>query len=119
MASPLTLKRTHIIKVRFNRSELDQFIHMAGDCQLASYARRSLLDQQLPLNQKPPKRRVSSATANTKLTREIALIGNNLNQIARSLNSHLKHKPDESLNILVVAHLLEMIWERLCVQQGV
>lgn len=113
MAAPLDLKRTHIVKVRFNRSELDQFNSLAGDNPLASFARRSLLNQPLPPGKKRYNKQSGAQPASSPLVRQVAFIGNNLNQIARSLNTQLKNHPDQNFNTLLVAHMLQLVWKRL------
>ncbi len=113
MAAPSTLKRTYIVKVRFNRSEMDQFNSLASDNPLACYARRTLLNQTLPPGKKRTRRLSGLPPSNSAFVRQVALIGNNLNQIARSLNTQLKNHPDQNLNTLLVAHMLQLVWKRL------
>lgn len=113
MAKPEALKRTKIIKVRFNRSELDHLHGLAGDSPLAPYARRTLLNQSISPGIKHRSKASSTPPANANLVRQIAYIGNNLNQIALRLNTQLKNHPSEAINTLVLAHILQLIWERV------
>ncbi len=113
MAAPSPLKRTHIVKVRLNRSEMDQFSTLAGNSPLASFARRSLLNQPLPPGKRRSRRLSGLQPPNSAFVRQVALIGNNLNQIARSLNTQLKNHPDQNINTLLVAHMLQLVWKRL------
>ncbi len=86
-------KRTHELTIRLAPDELDSVRAAAkvAGVSMADLARRRLLDAGADLamagTKQPPKRRVHTP-ADPELVREIAKVGNNLNQIARWCNTY-------------------------------
>lgn len=86
-------KRTHELTIRLAPDELESVRAAAvvAGATMADLARRRLLDAGADLalaGVKKPTRRRSYPEADPALLREIARIGNNVNQIARWCNTH-------------------------------
>jgi hypothetical protein len=74
-------KRLKTIKVRVTESELARLREACPKAQLAEWMREHCLGVT------PPQRRTAPPTIDPVLLRQVAGIGNNLNQIARRINA--------------------------------
>lgn len=72
--------RKKVIKVRVTEDELAQLNDKKSQSQLAAWMRDYCLND--------TSHRVVNVRVSTELARELARISNNMNQIARALNSH-------------------------------
>jgi hypothetical protein len=113
--------RNHIIKIRVNPDELAAIRARAGDSATAEWLRNLALDSPATA-QRPSRHRASvhvkASPEAAALTREIARIGNNLNQLGRAVNYSCRDQAP--INLLMVSAQLVAIWKELeNVQQGV
>lgn len=83
-------KRTKKLEIRMSESEAEQLKERFGEKQISTVVRDFLLTADLPRR---------SRKADPATLRELARIGNNLNQIARSLNAS-KGKALEKIEVL-------------------
>lgn len=88
------------IKVRVNPDEKEHYRYLSS---LAGMPLSDLIRQQMerPIvaAPRPKQRRLRTVTADPKLMRQLAAIGNNLNQLARAVNFH-GLRPDDASMIL-------------------
>lgn len=77
----MTIKRTKEIKLRFTELEFEE-LNKRKDGALAVWIRELALGQPMRSNQK-----IKPPSVSPKLLYQLSAIGNNLNQIARSINS--------------------------------
>ncbi len=84
-------KRTHSIRFRVTPSEKQEILLRADGKELATWLRSLSLGQKLPSRSYP--------NVDPNVVREIARIGNNLNQIARSINSELSRNRNKSSDL--------------------
>ncbi|MCW8966044.1 MAG: MobC family plasmid mobilization relaxosome protein [Candidatus Pacearchaeota archaeon] len=94
-------KRTKSIKIRLTPAEHKALLERAKKPRLAEWLR------ELGLGEKPKK---SAPKIDPKLIRELGLIGNNLNQISRRLNSY---QPVAKIEILMILKEIRSEIERL------
>ncbi len=85
-------KRTKSIKIRVLNKEYDELLHRCNKGRLAKWMREVCLDE-------APDMQISTKV-DPALLRQIARIGNNLNQIARAVNRQVKGK--KTINLLMV-----------------
>ena len=114
------IRRTHTIKLRVSIDELEKLQALAADMALATFIREELLKNDPGKSNRQYKRSPVRKARNDKcelLTREIAKIGNNLNQLARVANTSLKN--NQPINNVVLASRLYLIWEELHVLQNI
>jgi hypothetical protein len=113
-------RRSHTIKLRVNSDELAHLQSMAAGTPLATFIREQILKDAVVTSKrqyrKPPTRSERNVECSL-LAREIAKIGNNLNQLARVANSNFKNNlPIENV---ILSSRLYAIWEELHVLQSV
>jgi hypothetical protein len=89
----ITPKRTRTIKIRLSESELLQLRRICPEVHLAKWIRESCLGQH-----RTRKRRITRV--DPELLRQLAAIGNNLNQIARAVNQD-KWQPVDRIAVCV------------------
>jgi hypothetical protein len=96
----MTAKRQRVIKVSVSELEYQQILERKHTASVARYLRELALDQQPRLD---PKLHTDPA-----LLQQLVRIGNNLNQIAKGINSANKSAtPLERLNLLSVLLTIE------------
>lgn len=78
------MARDHEIKIRLSTDEHQNLLDRSGGEALAKWMREYCLGAEL---NKPKKSRRPPPKADPELIRHIAIIGNNLNQLARRVNS--------------------------------
>mgnify|MGYP001159674667 CR=1 FL=1 len=83
-------KREKIIKIRVSESEYEELVLRSSKPKLAQWMREFCLDAKVPRANKIPK-------VDPNLLRQIAAIGNNLNQIARQMNIEKRQPIDRVL----------------------
>ena len=86
-------KREKIIKIRVSESEYEELVLRSSKPKLAQWMREFCLDAKVPRANKIPK-------IDPSLLRQIAAIGNNLNQIARHMNVE-KRQPIDRFHLLL------------------
>ena len=84
------MPRTKSIKIRLTDEEHQQLLDRCGDLALAEWLRTLGLGQDVVVK----RRRRRYTPADPKLIHQLAKLGNNVNQIARVVNSH-KHSIDK------------------------
>jgi hypothetical protein len=94
----MTEKRTKIIKLRVSESEYEDLKTRCDRAELAPWMREVCLNQHVLKRSKVP-------DVDPKLLRQLAGIGNNLNQIARVVNSQ---RHDVVNLVKVLAHLADL-----------
>lgn len=94
-------KRTKSIKIRVTENEISDLRARSTKPKLAEWMRELCLDQE-------PRKEIPKA--DPELIRHLGMIGNNLNQIARKLNSY---KPVHQAEILAELKSLSLEMERL------
>ena len=99
--------REHELTVRLSSDELERVRNIATQAgySMSEYARSFLLSKATTLEIKAPTiphRRKSSTTIDPSLIYQLARIGNNLNQLARRVNS----SGMEGYQIQIIAHLI-------------
>jgi hypothetical protein len=72
-------KRERVIKIRCTDAEYDKLVERSTKLRLAEWIRETCLGV-------PAKRAAPLPTVSPELTRQLAGIGNNLNQLARAVN---------------------------------
>lgn len=95
-------KRNQILRIRINDEERETIAKNAGDEVTVSAFVRALA-----LGAKPPRTRRPTPSCDPALVRELSRIGNNLNQLARTVNQHRKSGFDMSA-AQVLAELSQM-----------
>ncbi len=85
-------KRNNKISIRVNESEKSDLLTRCGGSELAVWMRETCLDQQ-------PKRKPKYPEIDPLLLRQLSGIGNNINQIARHLNSK-DFNPVDSVKVI-------------------
>jgi hypothetical protein len=94
----MTEKRTKSVKIRLFESELSELHELKIGNELATWMREVCLN-------KKTKRRNSPIDIDPGLLRQLASIGNNLNQLARQANSESMSAMD---SLLIIRHLNEI-----------
>ena len=92
------MERNKTIKIRVSESELAQLNHQKTQVQLASWMREVCLGTHLKKAPPPP-------PVDPDLLRQLAAIGNNLNQVARKINTN-EWSPDDRAR--VISHLIDI-----------
>ena len=92
-------KRTKIIKIRATESEYAELVSRSRKPRLAEWIREYCLDAKIPKANKVP-------LTDPTLLRHLAGIGNNLNQIARVMNSD-QWRPVDRLHVISVLYGLQ------------
>lgn len=82
-------KRERVIKIRCTDAEYDTLVERSTKLRLAEWIRETCLDV-------PAKRTAPLPTVSPELQRQLTGIGNNLNQIARAVNSSQWNSIDKS-----------------------
>ena len=85
-------KRNNKISIRVNESEKSDLLTRCSGSELAVWMRETCLDQQ-------PKRKPKYPEIDPLLLRQLSGIGNNINQIARHLNSK-DFNPVDSVKVI-------------------
>lgn len=95
--------RTTWVKVRVNEAEREQYQRMAtaADMPLSDLIRQRM-QQPIVAAPRAKQRRLRTDTADPALMRQLAAIGNNLNQLARAANRHGLRSTDTAM---VLAYL--------------
>lgn len=91
MTTPV--KREREIKIRLSNDEHDQILKMANGKPLASFMREYCLsadNEYFAKVAKANRAKINRLTVNPELLRQLAGIGNNVNQISRNLNALLR-----------------------------
>ena len=91
MTTPV--KREREIKIRLSNDEHDQILKMANGKPLASFMREYCLsadNEYFAKVAKANRAKINRLTVNPELLRQLARIGNNVNQISRNLNALLR-----------------------------
>lgn len=113
------VRRTHIIKVRASAQEYANLFEQAGETALAVFIRQQLLSGDVVSTKRQARKTPSKHDRDNGcavLAREVARVGNNLNQLARAVNQLIKvNKPIDSL---ILSMRLFGIWEQLYVLQN-
>ncbi len=121
LTTPSTkVRRTRVVKLRLTDSELIDLRDRSSDTALAVFIRQILfVNSTVTTKQHERKRKISDQknVERIALNREVARIGNNLNQIARSVN--ISSKNNKSIDMVIVASRLYMIWEEINVLQNI
>lgn len=97
---PSQRSRNLWVKVRVNESEREQYQRMAADADMPlSDLIRQRMEQPIVAAPRAKQRRLRTVKADPELLRQLAAMGNNLNQLARSVNRH-GLRPDDALMLL-------------------
>ncbi|KAA8663459.1 MULTISPECIES: MobC family plasmid mobilization relaxosome protein [Vibrio] len=92
-------KREKIIKIRATESEYDALVKRSSKPRLAEWMREYCLDAKVPRANTVPK-------VDPALLRQLSGMGNNLNQIARAINSQ-DWKPVDRVQIVAALSSLQ------------
>jgi hypothetical protein len=93
-------RRNLWVKVRVNEAERERYQQMAADADLPlSDLIRQRMQQPVVAAPRAKQRRLRTVKADPELMRQLAAMGNNLNQIARSINRH-GLRPDDATLLL-------------------
>lgn len=106
--------RCHIIKIRVNLDEKTFIKNRAGPQATAEWLRQLAMDFHVELAKRPVRHfaRIENKDPDrSSIVREIARIGNNLNQISRVLNS-LQYN-ESHIDLIMLSTQLNLIWEEL------
>ena len=122
--SPITanarVKRTHTIKLRVTEHELAVVRELSANTAIAVFIREQLLGGEAVTAKQHRRKKPASNGQDANcaaLARQVALIGNNLNQIARAAN--LSIKDNKAVDLVIVAIRLQGIWRELNVLQNI
>lgn len=97
---PSKRSRNSWVKVRVNEYEREQYQRMADDADMPlSDLIRQRMEQPIVDAPRAKQRRLRTVKADPELMRQLAAMGNNLNQLARSVNRH-GLRPDDALMLL-------------------
>lgn len=88
----LSTKRTKIIKIRASEDEYSALVERAEKPRLAEWMREFCLGASVPRANKVPR-------VDPNLLRQVAALGNNLNQIARAIHSQ-EWKPVDRVQVV-------------------
>ena len=109
-------RRNLWVKVRVNEAERERYQQMAADADLPlSDLIRQRMQQPVVAAPGAKQRRLRTVKADPELMRQLAAMGNNLNQIARSINRH-GLRPDDATLLLTylssIQHELRQLREQ-------
>lgn len=109
-------RRNLWVKVRVNEAERERYQQMAADADLPlSDLIRQRMQQPVVAAPRAKQRRLRTVKADPELMRQLAAMGNNLNQIARSINRH-GLRPDDATLLLTylssIQHELRQLREQ-------
>ena len=99
------VKRTKEIKIRLTEQEHQELLNRCTKASLATWMREICLAEKQTKQSKV-------IEVDPKLLRQLAGIGNNLNQIARLVNQH-QHKQDSTLDRITIVTALASIEREL------
>lgn len=99
-AKGVTEKREKEIKLRLSDAEYLRLLHRAGQQPLAPWLRTLGLGERISLQRPAP-------AVDPQLLRQVAGIGNNLNQMARRLNQHQELSIVERLHWLAALNRID------------
>ena len=99
------VKRTKEIKIRLTEEEHQELLNRCTKSSLATWMREICLGEKQTKQSKV-------IEVDPKLLRQLAGIGNNLNQIARLVNQH-QHKQDSTLDRITIVTALASIEREL------
>ena len=120
LAAAITnVRRTHIIKLRVTGQELAILREQSAEIALAVYIRQQLLNGSTVTTKRQQRKTPVRDKRNegcAVLAREVAKIGNNLNQLARAANFSIKE--NKPIDLVIVAIRLNAIWKELNVLQN-
>lgn len=97
--------RNKFVKIRVTDEELAEFKKRAGQCDVSTYVRHLVLGQPLP--KLKPKTRSKAVVVDSNLVHEVSRIGNNVNQIARHVNSSKEIDRDVLVALLSLQNSLD------------
>lgn len=97
-------KRTKSVKIRLLDSEFEQLQQMKECSELATWMRETCLNKKVKRRNPPP-------VVDPLLLRQLAALGNNVNQIARQCNSKLE--PTDALEVLVRLDAIETFLKKV------
>lgn len=109
-----TEKRTKEIKIRLTDSEHKSLLEMAQDQQLATFIREYCLSadsEHFAKIAKKNREKINRLSVSPELLRQLAGIGNNVNQVARVLNQ--QKKSGETIELIKIALALQAIQKDL------
>lgn len=110
----MTEKRTKEIKIRLTDSEHNSLLKMAQGRQLATFIREYCLSADSEYFAKVAKSnraKINRLTVSPELLRQLAGVGNNVNQISRNLNQLLR--AGQSVDLIKLAIILQGIESQL------
>jgi hypothetical protein len=113
------LLRTNTIKFRVTDDEFAEICNAAGNTAVAVFVRSKVLADAAVSKRhqrKTPLRNEKNAGC-AALSREVARIGNNLNQLSRS--AHIATNDGRPIDLVLFAVRLQKIWEELHVLQSI
>lgn len=113
-------RRTHTVKLRLTKLELIELRARSNEVALAVFIREILFVNSAASSKQYQRKKPTCDEKNdgaNAVAREIAKIGNNLNQIAKSVNLCMKN--NNSLDLVIVATRLCSIWEEINVLQNI
>lgn len=108
MTTPI--KREREIKIRLSNEEHEEILKMANGKPLASFMREYCLSANSEYFAKVAKAnraKINRLTVNPELLRQLAGIGNNINQISRNLNGLLR--AGQSVDLIKLSIILQGI----------
>ncbi|MDO9232992.1 MAG: plasmid mobilization relaxosome protein MobC [Methylotenera sp.] len=119
-AGSVRVRRTHTIKLRVTDAELATLRDISADTAIAVFIREKLFGDEIVTTKqhrrKKPMRNGQDAGC-AALARQVAMIGSNLNQLARAANMSVKE--NKPINLVIVAITLLGLWKELHVLQSV
>ena len=113
------VRRTHTIKIRASDREHSTLLELAGDTALAVFIRQQLLAGNVVTTKRQVRKTPSKNYRDegyALLAREVARVGNNLNQLAHAVNLAIKF--NSPIDSLTVSMRLYGIWEQIYVLQN-
>lgn len=105
------MSRKRYIQIRVTEDELQEIKQRAGNVSTSTFLRRLALDQ--PIAQPPTPSREIVHKCDPDLIREVNLIGNNINQIARHLNEGNKLSNSILIELLNLQNSLDETVQRV------
>lgn len=109
-----TEKRTKEIKIRLTDSEHKSLLEMAQDQQLATFIREYCLSadsEHFAKIAKKNREKINRLSVSPELLRQLAGIGNNVNQVARVLNQ--QKKSGKEIELIKISLALQAIQKDL------
>lgn len=117
--STANARRIRVVKLRLTDNEMTDLRARANETALAIYVRQILFVNCAVTSKQHERKKPAQIDKNDEsnaVVREIAKIGNNLNQIARAVNTNVKN--NNSTDMVIFASRLLGIWEEVNVLQN-